>query len=952
MLGCPVMLRRLALITRLTAATLTCSLAQAAPAAAPGATVPAAPAAPTTPLGSALAAAESSDYARAETELSAIGGADRPVAQLALGRARFEQGKYAEAEKAAQAAANSPATKGGSIALRAEILLATGKVAEATRLLEGARAITGPSARRIALLLGEAKIRSGHRADAEAPLMSIVQAYNDDTIGSQDADGLSLVGRAAHLLRSPKDANTAFNESERAGGKKPETLAWRADLYLEKYDPGHAEEVLRDALAVAPHRADLLVRMARVKLEQALDFDAADKLIADALAVNPRSTAAQAVKASIALHDMNLTASDAALDAGLANDPRDLELLSLKAATRFLADDKPGYEAAKRKVFAENGEFSRFYGIVGELAEWEHRYDDIVQMMKEAVKIDGEDGKAWADLGLTEMRSGDETAGLEALHHAWSQDHFNVRVFNTLNLYEQTIPSHYQTDTDGLFKIRYPKDEEPILKRYVPRLLGEAFGSMKQRYGFTPSSPVQVELYANREQFSVRTSGLPNIGIQGVCFGHVVAAMAPESEPFNWGNVVWHELGHVFAIQLSRYHVPRWFTEGLSEYETIARRPEWRRELDPELYLAIKNDKLPGAIDMNRAFTHASDANDVTVAYYAASQMMVFTVETFGMPRVVEALKAWGQGLTTAQVIPKAFGLSAADYDAHYRTWQLAKLSRYNGQFLFADQPPKLDLAKAKAQLLPNDASAHQEYAYALLANRQGKEAKAELDQALKLNPQLPAAHYLAAKLAEGDGDTKGADAHLVAMRAAHADGYQVEELAAQLATRLKNKPAAKAAWEAAANFDPTQAEAFRALAELSDDEHKDAETIGYLQKTAMLDQHDRKIWRTLLERLVAAKRWDEARSIGEAAMYVDVESAPVHVAYGRALAAVNQHDKALYEAESATLCKANAKDGSAAQAFFASELQIAHNVGEAKKHRDEALRLDPTNADAKALKL
>ena len=110
---------------------------------------------------------------------------------------------------------------------------------------------------------------------------------------------------------------------------------------------------------------------------------------------------------------------------------------------------------------------------------------------------------------------------------------------------------------------------------------------MKARYDFVPKTPVQVELYSNREQFSVRTSGLPNIGIEGVCFGRVVAAMSPKSEPFNWGNVVWHELGHVFAIQLSKNHVPRWFTEGLSEYETIARRPEWQRELDPELYQAL-----------------------------------------------------------------------------------------------------------------------------------------------------------------------------------------------------------------------------------------------------------------------------------------------------------------------------------------------------------------------------
>ena len=58
------------------------------------------------------------------------------------------------------------------------------------------------------------------------------------------------------------------------------------------------------------------------------------------------------------------------------------------------------------------------------------------------------------------------------------------------------------------------------------------------------------------------------------------------------------------------------------------------RELDPELYQAITQNKLPGAVDMNRAFTHANDANDVTTAYYAASQMLVFLVERHGMPKI------------------------------------------------------------------------------------------------------------------------------------------------------------------------------------------------------------------------------------------------------------------------------------------------------------------------------
>jgi hypothetical protein len=211
-------------------------------------------------------------------------------------------------------------------------------------------------------------------------------------------------------------------------------------------------------------------------------------------------------------------------------------------------------------------------------------------------------------------------------------------------------------------------------------MLGEAWGRMKAHYTFAPATPVHVELYQNREHFSVRTSGLPSIGIQGVCFGHVVAAMSPASEPFNWGNVLWHELAHVFAIQLSKNHVPRWFTEGLSEYETMIRRPEWQRELDPDLYLAMKKHKLPSAVEMNRAFTHAEGELDMTIAYYAASQMLAFTAEQFGFPRITRALVLWGEGKDTGATIEQAFGISPEAYDQRFRAWELARLARYEGQ--------------------------------------------------------------------------------------------------------------------------------------------------------------------------------------------------------------------------------------------------------------------------------
>jgi tetratricopeptide (TPR) repeat protein len=902
-------------------------------------------------LATGLEAARVTDYPRAEKELAAVRGPDQSAAEVALARVLFEQGRFADAERIATHAAQGPHAVEATT-VRARILAARGNTGDATRLLEPLQAAPGREGRIARLMLGELLIASGHRRDAEIPLLKIIDEYNNDAIKSPDAEGLAMVGRAAYLLRSPKDANHAFSEAERIDKTATQLLLWRAELFLDKYDPGHADEVVKEALATAPNRAEALVLQARLKLDQTLDFDGADVAIRSALAINPNLPSAYAVKASTAIRDMDLTRAESAIRTGLAINPNDTELWSLRAATRFLADDRAGFEAAKREVFSRNSEFARVFEIVGDFAEWEHRYFDIVAMMKEAVKLDPQDSKAYAELGLTELRNGDETGGLDALRKAWALDHYNVRVFNTLNLYEQTIPNDYESTKENVFTVRYPKAEKKILERYVPRFLAEAWGSMKARYEFVPTIPVGIELYANRDQFSVRTSGLPNIGIQGVCFGQVVAAMTPNAEPFNWGNVLWHELGHVFAIQLSKSHVPRWFTEGLSEYETIARRPEWQRELDPELYLAIVSDRLPGSVDMNRAFTHADNGEDMTVAYYAASQMLVFTAEQFGMPKIVRALKLWGEGLATPIVIERAFGLPATEYDSKYRAWQLARLSRYASQFVFDERAPALADVKAKVAATPSDAKLHVAYALSLLQAGKAEPAKQELDEALRLDPKQLSAHYMMVKLAASAHDWATMQAHVEIMRQSGGDGYVLEMAVAELAKARQDKAAFRAALESAARFDSSQSEPLKGLFKLDDDEKRDDDALDILRRLTRLEQHDRRAWHAFLERLVAKRKWDEAAVVGESAVFVDVESAPIHVDYARALSALKKHDKAIFELESALACNPGPKEAANVHAMLAGELLTMRDIASARAHRAEALRLDPENPGARALVL
>lgn len=794
----------------------------------------------------------------------------------------------------------------------AEALRRQGKITEAIDVLED---VAGePIAQRARLLLGELYIETGRRADARAPLMTLIRDYNDDVIEEDDAEGLSMVGRAAHLLRSPHDANDAFNEAERAGAaRRVETLLWRAELYLDKYDPGHAAQVVKEALDLAPRDPRVQVAAARVKLSQALDFAAAEERIDEALSVDGRLAEAHFVRAGLALRTMDLEAARAAADAGLQHDPRNLELLSIKAAARFLDDDRAEFAELKKKVLGYNSEYSRFFQIVGEFAEWEHRYDDIVSMMREAVAIDDRDAKAYATLGLNLIRGGDEDAGLDALRKAWRRDKFNVRVYNTLNLFEKTIAKDYVTVDGTTFRIRYHRAEQPVLERYAPAMLEEAWASMVKRYGFRPKTPVGIELYADPEHFAVRTSGLPNIGIQGVCFGKTLATLSPAAAGFNWGMVLWHELSHVFAIQLSDNRVPRWFTEGLSEYETILRRREWRREEYETLYRGLRSNKLPRVADFNRAFTHVKRPEDVTMAYFAASQILVFLVEEFGFEKVVAALPRWARGEHTDQVVEEAFGVTAADLDGKFRAWLAPRLERYEKQYVPKLLPPEsLEEARGRLQAKPEDPSILVEVALGLLGEAKPQQAKATLALALKHDPGHADALYLSLRLAMMERAFDEASRSLKRLLDAGHDGYAVRMKAADLAELQKRPDAMREHLWAAHRFDPTQAEPLQALYDVAH-EAKDIDgELAALRLLAQLDQHDRRVWGRLLRRLVQRGKWEEARAVGESALFVDVHNPEVHRLYAKALARTGRHVSAIFELNSAILAGAKPAEAAA----------------------------------------
>ncbi len=820
-------------------------------------------------------------------------------ALVGLARLQLEKGRYDDAERTAERASKCAAVRVQAQTLKAEALWARGELDAAERALRAV--VEHRTANRARVLLGRLLLERGRDSEAEPHLMALVRAYNEEIIGEDDAEGLAYVAMAAWALGSVHDANDAFRQSWIADSTRVETQQEWAELFLEKNDAPHARESLVEALSSNPHSARSHALMARVALVESFDFPAAAEALEQALATNPNLVMAHVTRAGMALRNMQIDAAERHVAAALQINPADLEALSMRAAVRFLADDAPGFEQAKRDVLARNPRFSRMYSIVAKYAEWEHRYPQLVKMARQALALNPEDAEAYATLGINLLRMGEETRGLQALQSAWDRDRFNVYVFNILNLYEQVISSEYEQFEARPFRVRVHRDEKPVLEPYLVPMLRRAYRDMVRRYGFTPQGPISVELYSNRQHFAVRATGLPHAGVQGVCFGKVVTAISPRAAPFNWGQIVWHELAHVFHLQLSDNHVPRWFTEGLAEQETMVARTHWRREDDHKLWMALYAGRLPHLGDLNTAFTNARSPGQLMTAYYLSLKAVGFIVERYGMPKVVAMLRAWGKGKRTAQVIRQVLGVTIDELDQEFRKTLREELAKWTDQFA-VDFGAYEDLAALEeaAKKTPRDPDVLAALALGYLGQGRHDEAGSVAERAIALSPNHALANFAMTRVALQTGDLRGAERCLRAIVAGGKDGYIIRLLLAQAAIGRRDHKGALSELRSAVRIDPDRLEAWRSMAEVAGVSGDQALFLEALKAIVRIDQHDRPSAVALLALLAHERQWSDLVRFGEDALFVDPENPEVHRLLGEAYVQVGRARQGLKELDQA----------------------------------------------------
>lgn len=593
--------------------------------------------------------------ASAENKAAGIVGASRSYAMVG------EYGQAIEICREALSRMSSPAVA----TQLAEVLFETGKSAQALDVLETVVDRSDAPVRAL-VKYGEFLQYRGKREEARLYLSAAIADYSPRDMTSEE---VALIARAHWLNGSFQQANDLFREATQLDRRNMEAQVWWGDLFAQKFNDAEAMHSYRTVLEFNPHYVPAAVGFARVSREK--------DVLEQALFTNPRSAAAFVAYAELALEKNKFEEAKSYLNAALPNNPEALAVLTPMAGIAKLRDQQEEYQRWREQAEAVRPNDGEFFTRIAEMYAHDYRFDEAVEFARKAIEVQPDYWQAYTVLGTNLARLGKEEEGRRHLEYAFDKDPYNVWNSNLLKVFDTL--DDYVTRTTEHFTVKMSAEDALVLWPYMEPLLEEAWDKMVEKYGFTPESPVLIEVFNKREDFAVRSVGLPDLGpLVGICFGKLITLISPDTLTANWQEIVWHEFVHVVTLQMTQNRIPRWLSEGISVFEEFQGRPEWGRHQDLDVVRALDEGRVLPVERMDDAFLNARSDDDLNLAYLQSYLVVEHIVAEYGFAGLRKLIRAYDSHDPTEEIITTAFGQKVSDFDQKFTDWLENRVAETN----------------------------------------------------------------------------------------------------------------------------------------------------------------------------------------------------------------------------------------------------------------------------------
>ena len=707
--------------------------------------------------------------------------------------------------------------------LRIEVLLATGRAAEADTVVSAALR-SDPSNLRLRWLSRAVAFANGRPDEAAMRTEEIARLVSGRSYMYRQAADLVIYGRVALLLGADaKDVlERVYAVAQKSDPKLREVYLARGELALEKHDFPLAAKAFEEGLKQLPDDPDL--HSGRALAYENGDRETAAAALKAALKLNPRH-----VPSLLQLVDKRIDAEDYEtaskhLDEIIAVNPVHPDAWAYRAVLAHLRNDIAAEAAARAKALGLWAKNPRVDHLIGKKLSAKYRFAEGASYQRRSREADPMYLPATAQLASDLLRLGEEAEGWALARAVHEKDDYDVEAFNLVTL--QDTMSKYTTLTAGDLVIRMAKNEAAIYGPRVVDLLTKAKRTLVAKYEVELASPTYVEIFADPKDFAVRTFGMPDVaGFLGVCFGRVVTANSPAAhggKATNWEAVLWHEFCHVVTLQMTKNKMPRWLSEGISVYEERQASRAWGMRINPEYRKMILDGDMAQIAGLSASFLAPKSPRHLQFAYLQSSLVVEFIIIHHGIDKLRGVLRDLRGGVE----INAALAKNVAPLDAlekEFAAYAKESAEQMAPKLNFEKPPPELMLPTANAVELaawesthPNNSWLMMKRVRELTAQKNWAEARTLLERLVNLFPTAKGAdspYVLLTALLKETGDKAAEREVLTAWTAIDDEAVDAYQRLMELATEAKDWPAVKRNAERYLAVNPLVAPPWRSLA-------------------------------------------------------------------------------------------------------------------------------------------
>ncbi|WP_158633556.1 tetratricopeptide repeat protein [Tautonia sociabilis] len=512
-----------------------------------------------------------------------------------------------------------------------------------------------------------------------------------------------------------------------------------ARLALEKQDGALAAQTLARAPAEAADDPEYHALLALAFSED--DRARSAEEIDAALAINPNHVESLLLWADHLLEAERLDEASAILDRVLAVNPREQRAWAFRAVIAHLRNDPEGEADARLHALERWPNNPEVDHIIGRELSQKYRFAEGAESQRRALLADPDFLPAKLQRCQDLLRLGLEEEGWTLADEVFERDPYNVVAYNLVTLKDE-LDDYVVLEGDGL-RVRMEPTEAELYGDRVLDLLGRARRTLQQRYGATVDEPVLVEVFPSKNDFAVRTFGLPGAdGFLGVCFGRVITAISPAAQganPSNWESVLWHEYCHTVTLARSRNRMPRWLSEGISVFEEGRENPGWAARITPHFRAKLLADDLTPLSGLSASFLAPESPMDLQFAYVESALAVEFLVERAGLDGLTGLLDDLAAGMPINEALPDRVGMSLNEIDARFLDFarDRARAANPGASWEEPDLPPDADSDAVRAWLddHPGNIPGWRRLALRLIDEQRWEEAREAVRRLKELDP-------------------------------------------------------------------------------------------------------------------------------------------------------------------------------------------------------------------------